>query len=456
MINEAENISVALERIRNALIAKHSAEAIAIVNTLHPADQAELYNLLDETEREFLLANMDIPATADLMEEMENSEVLDVAETLTTDRLADLLDEMEPDAAADLLGDMSPSRVSAVLAEMEDANDVLPLLGYPDESAGGLMTTSFIALRRHTSVDQAIKFLRDVSPEAETPYYLFVVDREKRLIGVVGLRELVVSKPETIVESIMDTDVIYVTVGTDQEEAARVLARYDLASLPVVDEQHHLVGVITHDDIVEVIEEEATEDILRLGAVETGALIDKPYWAQRISDVVRSRFLWLLVLFVAETFTGTVLRHFEGEIKTVVSLSFFIPLLIGTGGNAGSQTVATVIRALALREVHFRDILRVWWREVIAGVLLGLLIGVVGFIRALIWGVSPELAITVSVTIAVICVWATTVAALIPIAASAMKIDPTLISGPLMATLIDGTGLIIYFSLAALILPQLK
>jgi magnesium transporter len=164
----------------------------------------------------------------------------------------------------------------------------------------------------------------------------------------------------------------------------------------------------------------------------------------------------LLILFVAETFTGTVLRHFEGELATVVSLSFFIPLLIGTGGNAGSQTVATVIRALALREVRSRDLLRVWWREARVGLALGVLIGLTGYLRALLWGVTPELALTVGLSVAVICFWATTVASLVPILASSLHIDPTIISGPLMTTLIDGTGLVIYFSLAALILPQLR
>jgi magnesium transporter len=290
----------------------------------------------------------------------------------------------------------------------------------------------------------------------EVPYYLYVVDREKRLTGIVGLRELVIAPPDTTMDTVMTPEVIRVKVGIDQEEVARTMSRYDLANLPVVDDQNRLVGVITHDDLIDVLEEEATEDFLRLGAVETGPLVDKPYWSQRIYDLVRSRFVWLLILFVAETFTGIVLRHYQGQLQTVVTLSFFIPLLIGTGGNAGSQTVATVIRALALQEVRPKDVLRVWWREARVGILLGLLIGAAGLVRALIWGVTPEMALTVGITVAVICTWATTVAALVPIFASALRIDPTIISGPLMTTLIDGTGLIIYFSLASLILPQLR
>jgi magnesium transporter len=456
MSDHPEFLKVARERIQSALDEQRLPDALAILLDLHPADQAELFNLLDEEAQAYLFSQLDAPATADLLEELEDDEVLEAVEALTTEQLADVLDEMEPDEAADLLGDLPAGQVSEILAQMEDADEVVPLLGYPDETAGGLMTTWFIALRRHTTAEQAIRFLRQVSPDMDVPYYLYVVDREKRLIGIVGLRELVVSAPDARMETIMEPEVIYVTVGMDQEEVARKMARYDLANMPVVDDQNRLLGVITHDDLVDVLEDEATEDFLRLGAVESGPLEDRPYWSQRIYDLVRSRFVWLLVLFVAETFTGIVLRHYQTQLEAVVALSFFIPLLIGTGGNAGSQTVATVIRALALQEVRPKDAMRVWWREARVGILLGILIGAAGYARALIWGVTPEMALTVGITVAVICTWATTVAALIPILASALRMDPTIISGPLMTTLIDGTGLIIYFSLAALILPQLR
>lgn len=449
------SLDIVVERIRNALAGERIQDAVEILLALHPADQAEVFNWLGDEEREQLLPLMDIPATADLLEEMEDQDVLDAIGSLSAEQLADVLDEMEPDEAADLLGDLPPDQATAALAQMEDADEVIPLLGYPDETAGGLMTTSYIALRRHTTTEQAIQFLREISPETEIPYYLYVVDREKHLVGVVGLRDLVISNPKTTMEEIMDHEVILVTAGVDQEEVARILTRYDLAAVPVVDDQHRLLGAVTYDDVADVLEEETTEDILHLGGIETGPVMDKPYWSQRIRDVVRSRFFWLLVLFVAETFTGTVLRHFEGELQAVVALSFFVPLLIGTGGNAGSQTVATVIRALALREVRTRDVLRVWWREVRTGLLLGLLLGLVAFGRALLWGVNMGLALTVSITVATICLWANTVAALVPIIANRFGIDPTIVSGPLMTTLIDGTGLIIYFSLAAIILPEI-
>jgi magnesium transporter len=449
------DLELVKEQIHSSIETGQVKEAVALLLDLHPADQADVFEHLDEEIQAVLLPLLNIQETADLLEELEDKEALEAVEAIPTERLADILDEMEPDEAADLLGDLTPSQASEALAQMEDADEVIPLLGYPDETAGGLMTTSFIALRRQTTAEQAIQFLRQVSPDTDIPYYLYVVDREKRLVGVVGLRELVVAPPQTKMEAITDYEVIYVTTGMDQEEVARTISRYDLPAVPVVDENHHLVGVITVDDIVDVIEDETTEDIYHLGAVEAGPVSDKPYWSQHIFQVVRSRFFWLLILFIAETFTGTVLRVFEEEVQAVVALAIFIPLLIGTGGNAGSQTVATVIRALSLREIRTRDIVRVWWREVRTGLLLGMLIGIVALGWAFLWGVGWELALTVSLSVMAICLWANMVAALVPIIANKVGIDPTIVSGPLMTTLIDGTGLIIYFSLAALILPQL-
>jgi magnesium transporter len=451
-ISEAE---ITARRIAAALETRRVDDALLIFTELHPADRADVFNLLDDPLQEILLPLLDIPETADLLEELEDPDALEAVETLTTERLADVLDEMEPDEAADLLGDLTPEQASQALAQMEDSDEVIPLLGYPDETAGGLMTTAYIALRRHTTSEQAIQFIRQVSSDTDIPYYLYVVDRERQLIGVVGLRDLVISTQSTPMEAIMDREVQFVTAGTDQEEVARVLTRYDLAAIPVVDENGKLIGIITHDDVADVLENEATEDILHLGGVEVGPLTDKPYWSQKVLEVVRSRFVWLLVLFIAETFTGMVLRIYEAELETVVALSFFIPLLIGTGGNAGSQTVATVIRALALREVRPRDAFWVWAREARTGVLLGVLLGLVAFGGAFVLNVGWQLALTVGLTIATIVIWANTVASLVPILASRIGVDPTILSGPLISTLIDGTGLVIYLSLAALILPQL-
>jgi magnesium transporter len=452
---EKDRIEATLESIREALEGSRIDDALAALLRLRPADRADAFSDLDDNDQAALLPRLGIPVAADLLEDLEDDEAAEVAESLPTPVLADVLDEMEPDEAADVLGDLPPERRAQALAEMEDAEDVVPLLGHPDETAGGLMTTAFIQVRRFTTAAQAIEFLRQVGPEEETPNTLYAVNRDGILIGVVGLRELLLAQAEAPIESIMKRDLISVPAGADQEEAARLMIRYDLTALPVVDEAGKLLGVITHDDVIQVLEEEATEDVLHLGAVESGPLIDKPYWSQRIGEVVRARFFWLLGLFVAETLTGTVLRHFSRELDAVVSLSFFIPLLIGTGGNAGSQTVTTVIRALALKEVHRNDALRVLRRELTTATVLGTLLGAVAFGRVLLWGLEVEMAFVVAIAILAICVWANTVGCLVPILADALGIDPTVMSAPLITTLVDATGLLIYLSVAALVLSEI-
>jgi magnesium transporter len=455
MSDRVPDLHLDLERIQELLEQEKYQEALNLFNDLAVGDQVVLFNHLNEDHQEELVRRLGAEAAAELFNRLTDAQALEAAENLPTQQLSEILDEMQPDQVADILGDLPPDQANEALQQMEDPEDVIPLLGYPDETAGGRMTTEYIAMRRHTKAGQGIEFLREVSPSHEVPYYIFVIDRERRLCGVVGMRELVVANPEKLVEDLMNPDVVYVTAGTDQEEVVKVMDNHNLSAIPVVDDNQHLLGVITHDDVIDVLKEEAGEDILQLGGVEPGPLLDVPYWSQRLSMVVRSRFTWLLTLFVAETLTGTVMRHYDQELQTVVALSFFVPLMIGTGGNAGSQTVATVIRGMALGEVKRSDIFWVWWREFRTGIALGLLLGAVGFFRALLWGVDQNLALTVSLTIAFICAWANSVAALVPLIADRLGIDPTIISGPLMSTFIDATGLVIYFSLAAAILPQL-
>ncbi len=435
-------------------------EAAQRLQALHPADRAEVVLRLPADERDDLVAHLDVETAAELFEELDEEVAADLADDIHPERLADILDEMEPDDAADLLGDLPPALVQTLLAEMEDSEEVAPLLQYPDETAGGLMTTAFVALQESATVDDVIAFLRalkqeDADEDVDLPFYLFVVDDQQRLVGVVDLRELVSAPGQTRIGDLMDREVIAVDAWTDQEEVARVMKKYDLAAVPVVDEQRRLLGVVTYDDIMHVLEEEASEDILHLSGVESEPLAEKPYWEQRLLEIFRSRFPWLLLLFVAGSYTGSVLRMFDAELRKVISLSIFIPLIIGTGGNVGSQTVATVIRALVLKEVRPRDAFRAWWREVRVALLLGVAIGMLGFVRAELWGVDPHVSWAVALTIFAVILWASTVATFIPLLASAVGIDPTHISGPLMSTLIDGTGLLIYFLIARAVIPEL-
>ncbi len=438
-----------LEQVRDRLEQGDHVGAVALIEALRAPDQADLFAELDEGDQTALLPRLDPGDSADILEELDDDEVARLVDGLEMADLARIVDEMEPDEAADLLADLEDDQVDAILSRLEDPDELRPLLVHPEDSAGGLMTSSHIVLRRRMTVADALAAIRDIEPDSEEIYQLFVVDRDGVLCGEVSYRRLVVADPLALVQDVMNPEVISVPVGVDQEEAARIVSRYGLLALPVIDDARRLVGVITVDDIMDVLVEEATEDIQRLGA---SAPLDKPYLETTPLTVFRKRIGWLLLLFVTETLTGTVLRHFEAELAAVVSLAFFIPLLIGTGGNAGSQTTSTIIRSLALGELSRKNMLRPLWHELRVGVLLGLAMGIVAFVRALLWNTGSGVAITVSVAIAIIVVWANVLGSVLPLLASRFNIDPTVVSGPAMTTLVDATGLFIYFSVAGIVL----
>ena len=443
------DLETTLKEVKAALEQHDVKRAAAIIESLRPADQAEIFSDLDEAEQRLLLTHLSPEDCADIFEELDDEQALELAREIPDEALIPIVDEMEPDEAADLLGDMRPERVKKLLAELEDPEEIRPLLLHPDETAGGLMTSEFLALRRRMSAAEAIEAIRQWQPEAETIYYLFVVDRYGRLVGVVNLRQLIVAPPDALIQDIMDEDVIFVTADVDQEEVARLMARYDLLALPVVDENKILLGVITFDDLVDVLEEEATEDLQRYGGAEP---LERPYLDTSPVIITKKRIGWLLILFLTATLTGSVMKLFEDEIQAMVALTLFVPLLIGTGGNAGSQTTATIIRELATGNVEPRDALRVWWHEVRVAVLLGLGMAIPAFIRAITWVDNPMLAMTVAVSIVVLVLWATGVGSLLPLIAAKFGIDPALVSGPLMSTMVDATGLLIYFSIAKVLL----
>ncbi len=275
------------------------------------------------------------------------------------------------------------------------------------------------------------------------------MDDDRRLLGVLSLYRLMLSRDVTPVAELMAPSTVRVRADADQEVAARLLTDRNLLAIPVVDEQDHLLGIITADDVADVLEQEATEDIERLGGSEP---LNVPYRTSSVLLLVRKRIVWLLLLFVAEAYTGTVLRDFEAELSAVVALSFFIPLLIGTGGNMGSQTVTLIVRAMAVGEVSIRDIGWIVFKEMRVGLILGGIMAVVAFGRAALLGVGTDIGLVVSLTILVVCLWSATVAAALPLILRRLRIDPAVVSAPLITTLVDGTGLIIYFEIARAVL----
>ncbi len=447
---ELLNVDAILEQVRQALAEGDWSHAVALVEGLRPPDQADLFSDLPPSEQDQLLPRLDLEDSADILEELEEEEAAEIAARLDTENLARILDEMEPDEAADLLGDIAPEQAAELLATMEEPEEIRPLLVHADETAGGLMTSARITLYREMTVEEAVVHLRMIAPESEDVYYLFVVDEDVHLVGVVSLRQIVVAPPSTRIEAIMDPGVIHVRADADQEEAARLMARYDLLALPVVDDRMHLLGLITHGDLVEVLEEEATEDIYRLGGVPEESPPDVP-----IPAVLRTRLPWLVLNLGTALASATVLSLFESTIARVAALAAFFPIVAGVSGSAGTQTLTVTVRGLALGELSPRDGVRALAREVLVGLANGIAVGGLIALIALMWKGTPMLGAIVGLATLLNMVGAGIAGAAIPVIMQILRIDPALGSPILVTTITDACGYFIYLGLATLVLTRL-
>jgi len=421
---------------------------------LDAADLAELLNQLTLAEAATVVSLLPVPRAIEICDQPTMRRRAAILERLDPSRVAQILEGLSADERTDIIQRMGLHERHRILPKLsaEMRKELEGLLQYPAHTAGGIMTTEFVRLDPSMTVGDALKHIRAVAREKESIYACYVMEpKTGKLLGAVSLRDLVMAELDRPVSEVMRRKPVTVNALDDQEAVAVKIAKYNLLAVPVLEKDESVVGFVTVDDVIDVLVEEQTEDLLRMAAVEPGAL-DKPYFDNPILRVVRKRIGWLLLLFVAETFTGTVLRYYESELAAVVALSFFIPLLIGTGGNAGSQTVTTIIRSIALGEIRLKHASRVLFREMSTGIMIGLLIGSVAFGRALLWGAHAPLAFTVSLTVLAICTWSTTVGSLIPIAAERFGVDPAVLSAPLITTLVDATGLIIYFSIAKVVL----
>jgi magnesium transporter len=384
-----------------------------------------------------------------------------MVQSMPASEAAELLHLMSHDERADLVNRLDEEVVDPVLPFLAQAEreDIRRLASYEPGTAGAVMTTDYVTLPPLITVREALERVRHEAPDRETIYYCYVVDHNRRLIGFVSLKRLILSRRAAPIESIMQRDVIFARLDEDQETVARQIDKYDLIAFPVVDANDRLVGIITHDDAMDILRQEQTEDILAFGGVsrDSGAN-EETYWHGRIDESVRRRIGWLLLLFVGGTLTRYIIHLFNWVDDRFPAIEFdtFIPLLIGTGGNAGSQTVGTIIRGLALGEIQGRDTFRVLGREVLTGLLLGGLLGSLGFLFVwLVLGHSAVFGLVIALSIVGICIWANGVGALVPLLANRFEIDPALVSAPLISTLVDATGLVIFYSVAIVLLIKL-
>ncbi|NOJ53072.1 magnesium transporter [Myxococcus xanthus] len=367
---------------------------------------------------------------------------------------------LPPDDLADLVQAVEPEQAESILSQLDDASrrEVNVLLAYAEDDAGGLMNPRFARVRPDMSIDEAISYLRKQARErVETVYYAYVLDAEQHLLGVLSLRQLFQTASDKRVADVMQRDVITVSEDTDQEAVSRLFTEHGFMALPVLDVQQRMKGIVTVDDIVDVVQEEATEDIQKAGGMEA---LEAPYFETGFFGMLKKRIGWLLVLFLGQMLTATAMSSFEDEIATAVVLSLFVPLIISSGGNSGSQASTLIIRSLALGEMRLRDWWRVARRELLSGLVLGVVLGVVGLARILIWnsisGVYGEHALVLGITVALsvlgVVTFGTLAGSMLPLVLRKFGFDPASASAPFVATLVDVSGVLIYFTVASLLL----
>jgi len=423
----------------------------------HPSDLVDLIDELNDDQRKELFELLSDEEAALIIQEMEEFDRVSLLKLLTRHRASAILKEMAIDDATDLLRELPPEEAKELLALIEEeADEIRGLLKYPEDTAGGIMTTDFISLPEDIPVEEAIIRLREVAPEAETIYYVYVVDSQSKLSGVLSLRDLIAAQDGTLLKEIMYRNVISVPADMDQEEVARIVARYDLLAVPVVDDDQRLLGIITVDDILDVIEEEATEDIYHLagtGEVEGLNILDAPTFL-----LARRRLPWLLICLLGGMLSGSVIGVFEETLQSIVILAVFIPVIMDMGGNVGTQSSTIFVRGLATGEISPRDIWKYFFREVKVGLTIGITNGAILGLAALLWkgipafglpeglmlGLVVGLALFFTITLAAI------IGTLVPIIFNYYGIDPAISAGPFVTTIKDVTGLLIYFYTASI------
>jgi magnesium transporter len=448
-----ERNKILLAATENLLKKDDVQKAIALLDKLHPADAAEVVTELPDDFQKRVFETWDVPHAADAFQEMDENEQRDIVELLSTPLVSDILEEMAADDVADLLGELDKHDARRFLAAMnrEDAADVLNLLKHKKDTAGGLMTPDFVALRKDMMAQEAIELLRERAPETETIYYIFVANKDGQLVGVVSLRDLIIAQPLQRVEAIMNTNVLYVDVDTDQEEVARMMSRYDLVVIPVVNQEHELLGIITIDDVVDVIEEEATEDLYRFsGTLGTEEDIE----ASSVLRVLKVRLPWLLMALTVEAvIVGSISDRFEFMITRLLpTLIVFWTAMTAIGGNMAVQTSTIVIRGLTMEEYDKKEVTRRILREAGLGLIVGSISAAAFFLLGFLWKGILALGIIAAIASIIIIIVAAMLGAFAPLVFKRLGYDPAAASGPFLTMTMDATSITVYMVTALIVL----
>ena len=416
---------------------------------MHPADLADVAEAMPAGRVGEFLRALPPGRAAEVLEYLDEELRAHLLEHMTSEQAAELVSEMTPDDRVDVLDQMEEHRVDEILADLpvEERQETETLLKFEPDTAGGLMTTELVSVARGLTIEEALAAVRAAARggQREAMHAIYVVDEDGLLVGVLSLRELLAAPDGARLEDAMHTEVVAVPASADRAEVTRLTSEYDLVAVPVVDGFGRIVGVITVDDVIDAMVEAQTENVQRLGAVQP---LEEPYFLAGFWDVARKRIGWLIFLFVGEMFTGTAMRQYQPILDQALSLSLFIPLIISSGGNSGSQSATLITRALAVGDVEIRDALRVLRRELGQGVVLGACLGMIGFVRAVMWGSGVGISLVVSLSLVVVVLVGAVVGAMLPLFFRRLGFDPAVASSPFVASTVDVTGIVIYFTLA--------
>jgi magnesium transporter len=431
-----------------SLIGEHVADNVDTLNRLSPDEAAEVLLLLSREAAVEILDKPDLHFGVEIIAALPRDVAAQLLAGMSADMAADVIRQLDEPARGELLGRLDEASRSAIVG----------LLAYPENTAGSIMTTEFVSVPRQWTVEQTLQHIRQVERSRETVYAIYVIDTvTRRLVGAVSLRRLIAGEPSANILTLAAKPITTLPL-TDREDVARLIARHDLLAVPVVDKPGHLLGIVTFDDIIDTIIEESTEDVQKFGGMEA---IEEPYLQIGFLDMIRKRGVWLCLLFVSEMLTASAMQHFEGELEKALVLTLFIPLIMSSGGNSGSQATSLLIRSLALRDVKLGDWWRVALRELPTGLTLGAILGLIGVIRIVMWqkfGLYdygphwPLVALTVAAALVGVVTFGSVAGSMLPFGLQKLGFDPASASAPFVATLVDVTGLVIYFSAALLIL----
>ena len=422
------------------------------LQTKQPADIAEI--LQDLSDKNFLLVFRLLPKdmAVDVFSLMDSNYQAKLSEFININELRELVDELNFDDKIDFLEEIPAQLVKRILknSHEQERNLINQFLNYPEYSAGSLMTIEFIDLKKEMTAKDAIDHIRKTGFEKETIYTCYVIDASRKLEGIISLKDIILSKEDKKIEDLMEKDFISITTTEDQEEVAEIFKKYDLLAVPVVDLENRLVGIITVDDIIDVIEEENTEDFHKMAALQPA---EKEYMDSSIFTLTKQRLPWLMVLMISATFTGAIIESFESVLSKVAALSVFMPMLMGTGGNAGSQSSTLIIRSMALGDVKPGNILKVIWKEFRVSLIVGISLAILNFLRILFFeNYEISIAFTVSLTIFFTVILAEVIGGTLPILAKVLRLDPAIMASPMLSTILDALVLFTYFSISKAIL----